>query len=270
MTGQIDLSAAIANLPSLANTEPHKSRSDGYRVISTADVLRQMQNEGFEIMQACEAHVRLPDNRGFQKHLVRLRHPLAEQTATGSPDVLLINSHNGSTAFRLYTGWIEFACSNGLIIGTIETAHSVRHSGDVAGKVISAAYRVIDDAEKTKAEVSDMRATYLPSDAIESFEMRAHALRFGESDRIPVTPEAMGYSRRAADANNSLWSVYNRIQENVMRGGMRGRILASNGRMRRATVRPVNSIDKGVTLNTALHGIAREMLATYGHARNAA
>jgi hypothetical protein len=270
MTGTIDLARALDALPSLANEAPHKSRSEAYKVISTAEVLQRMVAEGFEIVQASEARVRLPDNRGFQKHLVRMRHPLATETATGAPDVLLINSHNGASAFKLFTGWIEFACSNGLIIGTVETAHSVRHVGDVAGKVITAAYRVIDDAENTKAEIADMRATVLPSEAIEAFETRAHALRFGDSARVPVSPGAMGITRRAADANQSLWSVYNRIQENVIRGGMRGRVLGSNGRMRRATVRPVTSIDKNVSLNTALHGIAREMLATYGHARNVA
>lgn len=271
MSGMIDLATAFDRLPSLANeTQAHPSRSAEYSVISTADVLRRMVAENFEIVQATEARVRLPGNIGFQKHLVRLRHPLAAETATGAPDVLLINSHNGRSAFKLFTGWIEFACANGLIIGSFDSGYSVRHTGDVASKVITAAYRVIGDAEKTKAEIAEMRATTLPLDAIEAFETRAHALRFGDSERVPVSPAAMGLVRRAADANSSLWSVYNRIQENVIRGGMRGRVVGSNGRMRRATVRAVTSIDKDVSLNTALHGIAREMLATYGHARNAA
>lgn len=263
MSHPIPLNVALANVPSLATETAHVSRSADYRVISTREVLARMENEGFQIFQANEKRVRLEGNRGFQKHLVRMRHVSTDGNGAGVPDIILTNAHNGNAAFKLMSGWFEFACLNGLIIGDIEHAHSVRHTGDVASKVIDAAYRVISEADAIKAEVSEMRATLLPRDAIEHFATRAHALRFGDSDRVPVSPMSFDITRRIEDDNNSLWSVYNRIQENTIRGGMRGRIVGTNGRMRRASVRAVTNIDRATSINSDLHGIAREMLATY-------
>jgi hypothetical protein len=54
--------------------------------------------------------------------------------------------------------------------------------------------------------------------------------------------------RRADDSRGDLWSVFNRIQENLIKGGLRARV--ANGR--RQTTRPVQGIDNGIRLNRAL------------------
>jgi hypothetical protein len=45
-----------------------------------------------------------------------------------------------------------------------------------------------------------------------------------------------------------LWSVFNRVQENLVKGGLSGR--AANGRQQ--STRPVQGIDQNVRLNRAL------------------
>lgn len=266
MSAPIPLNVVLGTFKSISNERPHGSRSDRYHVISTRDVITRLYGEGFSIYQANERRTRNPDRSGFQKHLIRLRHATTTDAGHGVPDIVLINSHDGASAFTLLSGWIEFACSNGLIVGDVHSAHRIRHAGDdVASKVITAAYRVIEDADKVKAEVAEMRNTRLPAYAVKEFATRAHALRLGSDANATVSPDAFDRVRRIEDDNNSLWSVYNRVQENSIRGGMRGRVMSVNGRMRNTRVRAVNSIDRATAINSALHGIAREMLATYGH-----
>ncbi|MFZ8887334.1 MAG: DUF932 domain-containing protein, partial [Steroidobacteraceae bacterium] len=53
----------------------------------------------------------------------------------------------------------------------------------------------------------------------------------------------------------TLWNTYNVIQENLLKGGQRGR--ATTGR--RMTTRPVTGIQQDVKLNRALWSLAEKM-----------
>ena len=94
------------------------------------------------------------------------------------------------------------------------------------------------------------------------FAEAAHVLRFPkahEATPSPIKPEALLRPRRAADRGADLWSAFNVIQENVIRGGQRGQIVAANGARRRASVREVAGIDQGRALNRALWVLTERM-----------
>lgn len=55
-------------------------------------------------------------------------------------------------------------------------------------------------------------------------------------------------ARRTCDQGNDLWSVYNKVQENVIVGGIEGR--TAHGR--RTMSRRINSIDEDLRINLAL------------------
>ena len=61
--------------------------------------------------------------------------------------------------------------------------------------------------------------------------------------------------RRFEDRRDDLWTTFNRLQENLVKGGLEGR--SRNGRATRT--RPVNGIDQNVKLNRALWVLAEEM-----------
>jgi hypothetical protein len=49
------------------------------------------------------------------------------------------------------------------------------------------------------------------------------------------------------------------IQENVIRGGLNGRTVDANGRIRRQRTRAVKGIDQNKSLNRALYTLAERM-----------
>ncbi|MGG6549144.1 UNVERIFIED_CONTAM: DUF945 domain-containing protein, partial [Prevotella sp. 15_C9] len=61
--------------------------------------------------------------------------------------------------------------------------------------------------------------------------------------------------RRFDDRESDLWSTFNRVQENLVKGGLDGR--TANGRRQRT--RPVQGIDQNVRLNRALWLLAEGM-----------
>ena len=137
------------------------------------------------------------------------------------------------------------------------------HRGNIQGEVIEGAFRVLDEFETVEASTEAMKA--LPLDPREeiAFATAALALRFGERNveetgghnPAPVTAEQLNEARRIEDVGHNLWATFQRVSENVMRGGQPGRTVQG----RRMHTRPVAAIDRSVSLNRALWMLAEEM-----------
>ncbi len=249
------LESALGAFPVLG-ASPHASCSSRYAHIPTIDVLKGIVGQGFEIRDVTVAPVRKEDRKGFQKHLVRLRRPEHAEKAE-APELILLNAHDRTSPYKLLTGCYRFACANGIITGEEWGSISVRHSGrNIVGDVIDATYTVVEQFDKLAGAVDEMKAIELSKDEQHAFARTAVALRFGEGDKLPVSPERFNSARRREDVGNDLWRTFNRVQENLTRGGLRGFIRNDDGSSRRSTVRAVKSIDGDVKLNRALFTLA--------------
>jgi hypothetical protein len=129
--------------------------------------------------------------------------------------------------------------------------------------VIEGAFRVLDQFEIVEQHAEAMKALPLEPREEIAFATAALALRFGECPveetgghrPAPITAEQLNEPRRIDDIGHNLWATFQRVQENVMRGGQPGRSVQG----RRLQTRPVGSIDRGVSLNRALWMLAEEM-----------
>lgn len=249
--------------PSIFALGKHVSRSDRYTYIPTIDVLRGLRKEGFEPYAVTQGFSRVPGKAEFTKHMVRMRHAGQVQARAEANEIILINSHDGASSYQMLAGVFRFICSNGLVVGDIVDDIRVPHRGDIQRDVIEGAFRVLEDFETVDAHAGAMKALQLDLPEQVAFATAALALRFGE--RIdeatgvhrpaPITAQQLIEHRRVEDAGNSLWSTFQRVQENVIRGGQRGRSVQGH----RVHTRPVNSIDRGVSLNRAVWMLAEEM-----------
>jgi len=94
-----------------------------------------------------------------------------------------------------------------------------------------------------------MRGITLDDGEAEVFARAALALKYDDPDKpAPITESQILMPRRHDDDRRDLWSVFNRTQENLTKGGLSAR--AASGR--RQTTRPVQGIDQSVRLNRAL------------------
>lgn len=252
--------------PSIFATTAHESRSERFRPIPTIEVLRGLQNEGFFPVGAKQSVARLDDRREFTKHLIRLRRmDNVEAYKVGDTvcEILLKNANDGTSAYDLMCGLFRIACLNSLVSQT-DTIDSVkvRHSGDVTGKVIEGTYRVLEQAQLTLAAPQDWSKLDLSGDERFVFAKAAHVLRFADSEgeiTTPVKPDQLLTTRRREDARTDLWTTFNVVQENTLRGGLTAMGRDANNRLRRVTTRAVNGIDQDVKLNKALWTLATEM-----------
>lgn len=260
----IDLATAARYVPSLAATEAHESRSDRYTYIPTIEVLRGLDREGFKIFSAVQCKTRHPDRREFTKHMLRLRKDGVNFGGDSVPEVILINSHDGSSSYRMIAGIFRFVCSNGMIVPESTFGEiRVHHKGNIVDNVIEGAYEVVKQSAMIGDRVGEMRALTLSKPEQEVFAEAAIPFRFDveSGDPLPVTPAQVLAPRRYADNGDDLWSVTNRIQENLIRGGLNTLRLDANGRRRIRASREVKGIDQNVKLNQALFSLAEKMAA---------
>lgn len=249
------------------------TRSDRYVHIPTSALVERLAKEGWLPTKVSEQRVRNELRQGFQKHMIRFRRFDGTQPTLRVGDsfveLVLVNSHDGSSAYQLDAGLFRLVCSNGLVVAdSMFESLKFKHQGFDPREVIEASYRVIDDVPRIQEDVAEMQAVVLSKDEQLAFADAAIDLRFENRESAPQ-PSALLTPRRRDDVKDDLWTTYNRIQENVIeRGGLRQppiihKELLPSGRtidhIRRRTTRPVKGIDDNVKLNKALWTLAESM-----------
>ncbi|WP_075790639.1 DUF932 domain-containing protein [Massilia putida] len=241
--------------PSIFAEEKHDSRSERYTYIPTIHVLDNLRKEGFEPFMACQAKCRDEGKREFTKHMLRLRH--ASQITTGEAnEIILLNSHDGTSSYQMLAGTFRFVCSNGMVCGDTLNDIRIHHKGNVVDNVIEGAFRVVDDFERIDGQIVDMKSLTLNQGEQQAFAHAALALKYDtEIAPAPITERQILTPKRRDDAGDDLWRTFNRVQERMLQGGVPGR--AANGR--NMTTRAVTGIDQGIKLNRALWLLAEKM-----------
>ena len=241
--------------PSIFAETPHESRSERYSYIPTAAVLAELRSEGFMPFMVCQTRVRHEDRREYTKHMLRLRHA-SQINGAEANEVILLNSHDGTSSYQMLGGMFRFVCSNGLVCGDAVADVRIHHKGNVAGQVIEGAYEVLKGFEQVQEARDSMRIITLDAREQDVLARSALALKYDAPDRVtPITEAQVLAPRRFDDRGSDLWSTFNRIQENLIKGGLNGR----NAQGRRQRTRAVQGIDQNVRLNRALWMLADGM-----------
>lgn len=246
--------------PSVFAEDKHTSRSARYTYIPTIEVLRGLAKEGFAPYEVRQGGTRDDEKRGFTKHLLRLRQEGAQVVDATHRELVLLNSHDGTSSYQLMAGLFRMVCSNGLVTADGD-AHMVRipHKGDIVGQVVDAAYTLVRDADQIDRRVADMRQIDLRPAEQEAFAEAAAELRW-ENGTAPITPRQINEPRRREDQGNSLWLAFNRAQENLTQGGQRYVQRNERGEpVARRETRPVQGIDGNTALNRALWVLGARM-----------
>lgn len=275
-TARFDTGHALDNdalrklAPSIFATTKHESRSERFKPIPTIDVLDGLRKEGFYPVAAKQQVARSEDRKLFTKHLIRLRrfdNVRAYQVRDTVCEIILKNANDGSSAYDLMAGLFKIQCLNSLVaqIGTVDSV-KVRHSGDVVSKVVEGTHSVLGTAKLALEAPVQWSQLQMDTDERKVFAEAAHMYRFGtaESDDAerrehPIAPSLLLEARRTEDTGRDLWTTFNVVQENTLRGGLHGETRDANNRRRRVTTRPINGIDQDVKLNRALWILAEGM-----------
>jgi hypothetical protein len=239
--------------------------SERYKAVNTAQLVSHFENAGYTVASLKTSRVRNAEKQGYQKHLLRLRHPdLTLNALSGlTPEIIVSNSYDGTSAFRLMMGIFRLVCANGLIVGQAYESIRVVHVGDALTKVLDAAHRVQVQTQEIGSQIETWSKIELTDSQIESFARQASKLILPSQDDTNVIPivrhQDLLRVRRSDDQGRDLWTVFNRIQENALQGGLSYSRVNETGRVRNMTARRIQAIDRSVQVNRSLWDLASQI-----------
>lgn len=257
----LELSDLRGFAPSVFAESPHARTSGRYSFLPTSSILSGMAEEGWLPVAAQEQLVRDQSREGFQKHMLRFAHrDDLQKPGAERPEIVVVNSHDRSSAYQLHAGIFRFVCCNGLVVCD-ETFQriSITHLGFEPSKVIEASVRIAEGIPAIMEGLGEMKALTLTDGEREAFAESAAILRYGSLESAPVRPFKLLEPRRYEDSGKDAWRTLNAVQENVTKGGQKDYAKKKADGHRMPKSRAVKGIDGNVGLNKALWHLAERM-----------
>lgn len=239
------------NAPSVFATSPSNKMSNKYVFVPTLDILDNFQREGWDVSSAKQT------GKGIHSvHELRLRNGELPKVGDSLVEAIIRNSHNGYATLSVSAGLHRLVCSNGLTVPTsLAESFNVKHQrfdlDDVKRLTESFAGKlpIIQDS------VGRMMGKELSDKERIDFIKQAINLRW-KSGHVPTTLDVMSivHPRREEDTAKDVWTTFNVIQENFVRGGLK----YTTDKGRKTELRGLKSIMAVSQINTKLWELAEE------------
>jgi Domain of unknown function (DUF932) len=253
--------------PSIFASQPIEGVSNRYSFLPTSSILKGMRENGWVPVRAEQQSVRTEARRGFQKHLIRfarVEHLDTWEKNQVRPEVVLLNSHDKSSAYQLHCGLFRLVCSNGLVVADATFQRiSIKHSGFNPDSVIEASFKVLGAVPNIMNKVQLFQDRILTDAERLALATGAATYRWEDPSKAPVKASMLLSARRYGDAAKDLWTTLNTVQENIIRGGQRDYSRRRPHGRRMPKSRAIKGIDEDMKLNKALWQMA-EVLHTCG------
>jgi Flp pilus assembly CpaF family ATPase len=159
-------------------------------------------------------------------------------------------------------GLYRCICSNGLVVCDAEfSAFSICHINynfeelrKVVEKVVATVPGIIDKRNvMTKTELTEEQKREM---AIETYRIRKNLVSEAKLVLDDATINDLLFPTRKEDEGNSLWQVFNVLQEKMIKGGFSA--TGKNGKVRKQ--RPISSVKKDADYNQQLWALAEKYM----------
>lgn len=240
----ITVEAAAQKAPAILAEKPADYITDRYVFTPTTEIISHMQDLGFLLTDAKQATSKSNVRKNYGTHLIRMAHPdLYLKDSNGDvearPEIVVINSHDGMRPLQFDMGLFRLVCSNGLVVKSQDMGHfRERHTRITFQAIKDLISEKVESLPKLVEKINIWSGREMTAIEQRDFAIQALALRIGEDRQAePYEIESFLAARREADRANTLWNVYNRAQESLIKGGYE-----SNNRTARAIINPLTDL----------------------------
>lgn len=241
-----------------------------YGFIDTTRIVDRFERQGWQLSNSRQVKVKNIERDGFQKHLLTFRNesfksiPGLPGHHESIPELIVENSHDGSSALRVFFGVFRIACLNGIIAGSMINSMRVIHSENSIKRLDESIDVMTGGLPELIERVGKFSSIQLSDEQRVEFARQAAGLRLAhDAEKIhDVNLHAMLNPRRFQDNQNDAFSVFNVLQEKVIRGGIIYKKLnEKTSFIEKRTSRPVNSVNQSVKMNRGLWNILETIAA---------
>lgn len=241
--------------------------SGKYIQASTRTVLEDLEKLGWYPVQAKQCRER-KGSKGIRSfHMIALQNDNVKiYNPNGGTEayvrIILQNSHDGFNSFKFMMGLYRCVCSNGLVVSDAEfSSFSIRHINYTFEELRGIVARVINTVPGIIGRINGMNQTILSEEQKRSLAIETYKIRKGIDENTTAKVDEATIAElltpvRPEDNGNTLWNVFNVLQEKMIKGGFSA--TGKNGKVRKQ--RPISSIKKDVDYNQKLWAIAERFM----------
>ena len=242
----ISLNSLRERVPAIFTKTPSPKVSNRYSFADSEYYLQKFIDADWTIHSA-----RQVSKSEYAPHQVILRNNDIATVGDLLPQLIFTNSHNGIKKMTMDTGIYRLVCSNGLVVPTsITQSLSIKHIdlGDsTTDTIVNSFYEKIPIIMNN---IDRMRNKILTNDEIDNFTYNALQIRFINAVGININDVVK--PSRIEDYSDDLWTVFNVVQEKLIRGGIQ---LPSKRHSR-----PINNFVNDNDINTKLWQLAEQYI----------
>ena len=258
--------------PSIFTKKGSDKTSSKYTHIPTDRVIKDLELLGWGVVDAKEVNAR--QDKGYQKHLVVFRNPDVSINKKSTnvdgevfedivfPQILVTNSHDGKNSFKFQAGLYRMVCENGLVIADQQFEdYTIRHMGYDFEALQGVIKDMISNLDLTVESMNKMRKIELDENQQFEFAKKLLDIRVEGTDNM-YKEDQIGdilVPQRKEDFGDDLWSVFNRVQENIVEGNFKYYNAKTLGTERQA--RPIKNFKQDMDVNKKLFSAALEYAA---------
>lgn len=259
--------------PAVFASGPSEKVSSRYSFISTIELLDAFEKLGWSPHSVKQMG---KGNDNYSRHMIRLNNSelgfMDLRKDKVKPQVILDNSHDRTSNVMAHMGLFRLVCSNGLVVSMpgMYSSIKLRHIG-IDFKELKQLTEVIANQYLTIGKhIGDMQNTKLLQDQMEEFVIKAIAFRDPGTylhddgtinvDEVTtrVNPTRILDPIRGEDTNEDLWTVFNVVQERLIKGNFE----KHNPTGRKSSPRGITNASRNIEFNKLLWSIAEEYLGT--------
>lgn len=250
----------LEKLPAVNNSQnPSPKTTNKYTFVPTTEILSYLEEKDWKPVWAKQIRSRSEEKRAYAAHLLRFRNPTISTETNGRgwfPELVLRNSHDGSSRIKFYAGIFRIICTNGLIAcnGEILERIAVAHSNISKMEIFARIEVFLTMLDEVTKEIGAWSSIMLSQEQRMAFALNAAKLRI----ESPTEEVAFGVltPRRELDKRSDLWTTFNVIQENLIKGGIVNPISSRR-------IMAIRSSEADLKINTELWELGREYANEY-------
>lgn len=242
-----------------------KVMSTRYQTLSSVDLVNAILNilnpetgeQIFEIRSIQTTKTRA-GREGRGKHIVRLQtvKPYSLDGDMVHPEIVIINSYDGTSLLQVEMGLFRCVCMNGLILKSKDLGQiKIRHMGTPSEVGFGIVKEFVNNTTQFVKVAKRLTETILTDDQAFEFATEAAGIRWGDNVTLEDV-EMLMETVRPEDEGKSVWKYLNTFQEKIEGGGIK---LTNASRVAKA----ITNIGEKVRMNTELFELADRYCLQY-------
>lgn len=221
----------------------HPKMSKNYRLMPLTTIDAYAESMGYKRVFITKA-------KAFGRYLARYR-PINAPDRYEGIELVVTNSTDGTRALRVWLGYFRGACENGMIFGeSLFSSGRMVHIGAGFNSHVDQAFAHIKPLiPNAEAMVERAKTHLLTTERVN--ELILTALRIREPLLQPSDVIKGLEPRRQADKGNDAWTVLNRAQELLLRGGY----TINDSKTKKAIKSPVKTLEYNTKVMDLFMGV---------------